>query len=43
MLYINFESEVIRSHPSRGGWIEISPNGYNGPFEVVPPLTGWVD
>ena len=35
--------KAVRSHPSRGGWIEIYVLYCTGRVAVVPPLTGWVD
>ena len=32
-----------KSHPSRGGWIEIEIFQTKDGEEIVPPLTGWVD
>ena len=31
------------SHPSRGGWIEISHAILSAAYCRVPPLAGWVD
>ena len=33
----------VRSHPSRGGWIEIFCAAVGTKIYIVPPLTGWVD
>ena len=32
-----------KSHPSRGGWIEIKISDNMTKTPEVPPLTGWVD
>ena len=34
---------LTRSHPSRGGWIEIYILDRKRRGDPVPPLTGWVD
>ena len=35
--------KIYPSHPSRGGWIEISPRNIKRRKTKVPPLAGWVD
>ena len=42
--YTDFLADKMEaSHPSRGGWIEISTPPLLLPVGGVPPLTGWVD
>ena len=35
--------DAAKSHPSRGGWIEIAIDKAIIDTVLVPPLTGWVD